>query len=217
MRGYFWKQILDWYENNKRNFPWRKTDNAYYLLIAEVLLQQTNVRKVTPIYDEIIREYYNPSILAEADVESLKNIIKPLGLLYRAERLIDIAGIIKKEYNCRVPCRRNELLNLPGVGNYIADAVLCYGFGKKTVPIDTNVIRLFSRYFSLKSEYSRARNDKVLLTKIKGFYDFKDYKEPNLAVLDFSSMVCSSRNPKCSKCCLNKKCSYFNYEGDSFD
>ncbi|KXS38614.1 MAG: hypothetical protein AWU54_2206 [Candidatus Frackibacter sp. T328-2] len=217
MRKYFWEQILDWYADNKRVFPWRKTDNAYYLLIAEVLLQQTNVRKVTPIYNEIISKYNTPSILAEADVELLENIIKPLGLLYRAERLINIAHIIKKEYNGRVPCSREELMELPGIGNYIADAVLCYGFGKKTVPIDTNVIRLFSRYFGLKSKYSRARNDKTLLTKIKKFYNFKDYKNPNFAVLDFSSEVCSSRKPKCIKCYLNKKCRYFNYEGDSFE
>lgn len=217
MKNYFWKNILNWYYNNKREFPWRKTDNAFFILIAEILLQQTNVRKVEPVYNDIINKYKTPSELRNVDPDDLKGIIKPLGLLYRAERLIKISGIIADEYNRKVPSSKSELKKLPGVGDYIADAVLCYGLNKNTVPIDTNVIRLFSRFFDLKSSYSRLRNDKELLDKIRSFYDFTDYTDPNFAVLDFAAEVCSAKKPKCSKCILNNKCNFYISEDDNIE
>lgn len=217
MKNYFWKNILNWYYNNKREFSWRKTDNAFFILIAEILLQQTNVRKVEPIYNKIISRYKTPSELADADLNELKRIIKPLGLLYRAERVIKISGIITDEYNGKVPSSKSELKNLPGVGDYIADAVLCYGFQKNTIPIDTNVIRLFSRFFGLKSSYSRSRNDKELLEKIRSLYEFNDFRDPNFAVLDYAAEVCSAKKPKCSECILKNKCNFYTSEDDNID
>lgn len=215
MKLYFWKKILDWYHENKREFPWRKTNNPYYIIIAEILLQQTNVRKVTPIYNELISRFSTPSLLAKADLEELESIIKPLGLLYRAKRLKQIAKIIVSRYNGNVPSTKTALKELPGIGDYVADAVLCYGFNNNTVPIDTNVIRLFSRYYNFKSDYSRARNDKKLFKKIRSMYDFENYKDPNLAVLDFASEICRAKNPRCNKCTLRHKCRYFIDKGDN--
>jgi A/G-specific adenine glycosylase len=217
MKKYFWKNILNWYYNNKREFLWRKTDNSFFVLIAEILLQQTNVRKVEPVYNKIISSYKTPSELADSDLNELKRVIKPLGLLYRAERLIKISEIIKGKYNGEVPSSKPELKNLPGIGDYIADAVLCYGFNKNTVPIDTNVIRLFSRFFGLKSSYSRSRNDKELLEKIRSLYEFNNFRDPNFAVLDFAAEVCSAKKPKCSECILKNKCNFYNSEDDNID
>jgi len=215
MTNYFWEHLLKWYKVNKREFPWRRTDNPYYIIIAEILLQQTNVRKVTPVYKKIINIYETPEFLAAADIDDLEEIIKPLGLIYRAQRLIKIAEILVNRYNSKVPSNKKELKLLPGVGDYIADAVLCYGYHKKTIPIDTNVIRVFSRYYNLKSNYSRSRNDKGLLTKIRSLYNFEDYKDSNLAVLDFASKVCKAKKPRCNICCLNDNCRYFNDKGDN--
>jgi A/G-specific adenine glycosylase len=215
MKNYFWENILNWYYDNKREFPWRKTDNPFYILIAEILLQQTNVRKVEPVYNEIINSYKVPSELRNADLNDLKRTIKPLGLLYRAERLINISEIITNEYNGEIPSYKSALKSLPGIGDYIADAVLCYGFRKNTIPIDTNVIRLFSRFFGLKSSYSRLRNDKELLNQIRNLYDFKDFREPNFAVLDFAAEVCSAKKPKCSECIVKNKCNFYTSEDDN--
>lgn len=217
MKSYFWKNILNWYYHNKREFSWRKTDNIFFILIAEILLQQTNVRKVEPVYNFIINKYKTPQELRNANLNDLKEIIKPLGLLYRAERLIKISELITDEYNEKIPSAKSELKKLPGIGDYIADAVLCYGFNENTVPIDTNVIRLFSRFFGLKSSYSRSRNDKKLLEKIKDFYDFNEYKVPNFAVLDFAAEICSAKKPKCSECLLNNKCNFYISEDDNIE
>lgn len=214
-RNYFWKKIMDWYNYNKRNFLWRDTDNPYYVLVAEILLQQTNAEKVEPAYLEIIKRYPVVNKLAKADLSKLEKIIKPLGLVYRAENLKKCAKIIEDKYSDNFPNKKDELKELPGVGDYISDAVLCYAFDKEVIPIDTNFLRLFKRLNNLKSSYSNKKNDEQLLARIRSFYEFGDYtkeykfKEYNFAILDFSGKICKSRKPKCNKCCLKEKCSYF--------
>jgi A/G-specific adenine glycosylase len=214
---FYWENILNWFSDNRRSFPWRNTENPYFILIAEYLLQQTNARKVPTVYLKIITEYSTIELLSNADKVYLEKIIKPLGFLFRAERMIESAKIVTSEYDGRVPSEKSELKKLPGVGNYISDAVMCYAFNKRTIPIDTNVIRLFSRFFKLESKVKRKRDDQELRNKIiylfkSSDYSFGNYKPLNLAILDYASLVCSSRNPDCKNCLLSIKCAYFKDE-----
>jgi len=156
LKRFFWKTILGWYRYNKRIFPWRNTNNPFHILTAEFLLQQTNAEKVERIYNKMISKYSTPDKLAAAEVEEVKEVIKPLGLLYRAERLINAAEKIHKDYMGKVPESEEELEKLSGVGQYISDAVRCYGFNQKTIPIDTNVIRVFSRFYGLTSDKKKT-------------------------------------------------------------
>jgi len=208
---YFWEKLMNWYWINKREFPWRRTKIPYRIFIAEVLLQQTNAEKVEPAYIKIVKKYPSIKELAGAELEELKDIIKPLGLIYRSENLIRCAQIIEGNYNSEVPKDKEKLKELPGVGDYIADAILCYSFDQDTIPIDTNFLRLFSRFDNLKSSYSNKKDDKDLIFEIKKYYKtVRNYRDHNFAVLDFSSQMCKSRNPNCQKCCLKNKCFYFN-------
>jgi len=205
----FWFTLLYWYYLNKREFPWRKTSSAYKVLIAEILLQQTNVRKVEEVYNHIVNEYPSPHELACAEIERLKVLIQPIGLTYRAERLISIAKeICANHFGC-VPNDREILTALPGVGDYISNAVLCYAYNKPTVPIDTNVIRLFTRYYNLSTAKARARSDRELAESIRALFIFKSTRDPNFAVLDFASSICKARAPKCECCLLNQECEFY--------
>lgn len=207
---YFWKKIMSWYSKNKRNFSWRETQNPYYVFIAEVLLQQTNAEKVEPAYIKIVKKYPSIKGLAGAELKELKDIIRPLGLIYRAKNMIRCAQIIEEDYDGEVPENKEQLKGLPGIGDYITDAILCYSFDQDTIPIDTNFLRLFSRFDNLKSQYSNKKDDKDLISEIKKYYKtVRNYREHNFAVLDFSSKVCKSRNPNCRECCLKNKCLYF--------
>lgn len=204
----FWLNLLYWYNRYQRDFPWRNTSSAYEVLIAELLLQQTHVRKVETVYCQLLNSYPDIPSMAGADVNKVQEIIKPIGLKYRAERLIAIANIIQNSFRGQVPNDKKYLAKLPGVGDYISDAVLCYAFNKPTVPIDTNVIRLFTRYCNLTTTKSRARCDKKLADDIRYLYVFKNTRTPNLAVLDFASAICTAKNPSCNKCLLNSGCSF---------
>lgn len=205
---HFWLSLFYWFSLNKRDFPWRRTNNAYHILIAEILLQQTHVRKVEAVYNFVQKAYPTPRHLMQADPGMLSNIIEPIGLVYRAERLIKIAEILYSKYNELVPNEKKVLLSLPGVGDYIADAVLCYAYKHPTVPIDTNVIRLFCRYFGLATSKVRARNDKLLADDIRSLYLFYSTKTANLAVLDFASAVCRARSYNCNGCILCRSCKH---------
>ncbi|GIO98303.1 A/G-specific adenine glycosylase [Paenibacillus lautus] len=206
--SFFWTELLTWYTDNGRHqFPWRNTKDPYRVLLAEFLLQQTHVRKVEKVYEKMLLKYPDISELASADIETLEEIIAPIGLRYRAERLIKSAEIICSQHNCKVPNDYDELRKLPGIGDYIANAVLCYAFDQPVVPIDTNVIRLFTRYFGYTSRNPRPRMDKELAAKIRTHFEGMDStREANLAVLDFAGLICTSKNPKSTECPLSKNC-----------
>ncbi len=202
----FWEIIINWFEQNERKYSWRLNQKPYNVLIAEFLLQKTNARKVEDIYIEITNKYSTVHALAKADIEELSRIIRPLGLLYRSERMIDCANKIVNDHQGEVPNTELQLNKLPGVGDYISKAVLCYAYGKKTVPIDTNVIRLFHRCFNLKSNKKRPRTDLSLAKEIKKQFIYKDFRKSNLAVLDFSGLLCTASKPKCEECPLKCIC-----------
>ncbi|WP_051275829.1 A/G-specific adenine glycosylase [Desulfovirgula thermocuniculi] len=207
----FWRGLLEWYHRNKRDFPWRRTTNPFHILTAEILLQQTNVRKVQEVYERLIGRYPTPQQMAEADLSELESIIGPLGLRYRAVRLKKCAEVICREFGGQVPNTYEQLRLLPGVGPYIADAVLCYAFGLATVPIDTNVVRLFCRYFGLRSEKSRPRNDPALAESIRRLFIFDGFdgtRTANLAVLDFAGTVCTAGRPGCGQCPISSGCAF---------
>ncbi|CDN46086.1 hypothetical protein [Paenibacillus sp. P22] len=204
----FWDELLEWYEmNGRHHFPWRNTKDPYRILIAEFLLQQTHVRKVVEVYELLLQKYADVDELGNAVVVELETIIAPLGLVYRAERLIESAKIICNQYNGKVPDDYNELIVLPGIGDYIANAILCYAYDKPVVPIDTNVIRLFTRYFGYTSAIARPRMDKELAFKIRSHFEGRDRtRDANLAVLDFAGLICTAKKPRSNQCPLSVYC-----------
>ena len=131
----FEKFILNWYHQNKREFPWRYTNDPYKIMVSEILLQQTNSEKVVPIYEELVTKYSNFFELANADYDDVIILFAELGLFYRAQRLIDIADFVISEFEGKLPISREKLLNIKGIGEYTANAILCFGYNQK-FPID---------------------------------------------------------------------------------
>lgn len=209
MLNTFQNNILNWWKNNKRIFPWRETINPYKILCSEILLQQTNAEKVVEAYNKITVDYPNVDNLAEAELDKLKEIIKPLGLLKRAERLKEIALVIMDKYNGLVPENRDNLLKLPGVGDYTANAVMCFAYGKKVGVLDTNTIRILARVFDIKSDKARPRNDKSLQTELNRIIPKNDSKIFNYSLLDFAALICTAENPNCKKCVISSTCIYY--------
>ncbi|WP_274649026.1 hypothetical protein [Paenibacillus humicola] len=209
--SFFWESLLAWYsENGRHHFPWRNTKEPFRILLAEFLLQQTHVRKVQEVYEQLLLKYPDISELARANIETVEEIIAPIGLRYRAERLIKTAEIIRNQHNGNVPNDYKELTKLPGIGDYIANAILCYAFDQPVVPIDTNVIRLFTRYFGYTSKNPRPRMDKELASKIRSHFEGMDStRAANLAVLDLAGVVCTDKKPKHLQCPISQECSFF--------
>lgn len=200
--------LLAWHVENKRIFSWRQTENPFHILVAEIMLQKTDVKKVSEVYDKFIEKYPTPEYLASADLAELRKELALLGIHQRAERLKKTAEKIIRDYGGEVPSEKEELLTLSGVGEYIANAVLCFAFGKDVPIVDTNVIRLLERVFGIKSSKVRPRTDRKIWEFAAQLVPKGKCREYNQALLDFAASVCKSKNPLSSVCPENKICSF---------
>lgn len=207
----FRSDLLNNWNDFRRFFAWRETENPFHILISEILLQKTNARTVESVYNMVVEKYPTPHMLSLANPDELILILKPLGLAYRAERLIAISNTIVNKYEGSVPDSLNELLSLPGVGNYVARAVACFAFNQAYLPWDTNMVRISERVFNLYSSMSRPRTDIKLADYLGSFLLAKScvrVKEIVWSMLDFASSICTARNPKCEGCFAFEYCSY---------
>lgn len=202
------KYIFDWYSDNGRAFPWRYTFDAYKVLVAEILLQQTNVEKVINPYNTIVKEYKSVWELANANIIFLKDLFKDLGLFYRADRLVSISRQIVEMYKGMIPEKREDLLAIKGIGNYISSAVMCFGYNKPYAIVDTNVIRVFERFFDFKSSNKRPHTDKKVWEFAQTLIPADNYIDYNYGLLDFAELVCRSRKPICTNCLISDMCCY---------
>ena len=204
----FATSLLDWFEQNKRHFSWRNPDlTPFQLLIAEIMLQKTGANQVENLFPEFIKKYSGPKRILEMKDKELEEILHPLGLYQRRARDIKKTAQIILDNGGKVPNNKKELMSLPGVGEYIANAVLCFAF-KKPVPIvDSNVGRVIKRVFSFPVKSAPSR-DKNLFKKMIDVLPEKNFRDFNLAILDFAALTCLPRNPRCVECPLIKLCDY---------
>lgn len=203
-------RLLEWFEDAQRRFPWRETGDPYAVLVAEKLLQQTVARdSVIEVYRDLLDAYPTVDALAEANVENVLGIIHPLGLHYRAKELVTLAQLIHNKCDGRIPQELDSLLALPGVGDYISRAVLCFAFGKKVPVVDTNVARILHRVLGLSDPIpSNPSRKKSLIELSKALLPDSQSREFNLALLDLGALICTPANAKHEECPLVQICEY---------
>lgn len=201
----FQSSLLRWSEGNLREFPWRETDSPYEILVAEVLLQQTLAKKVSPVYEEFLAHHPTPEQLAEADPERVATLLEPLGLQNRKASALVKTGKRLRELG-EVPRSIDELSELPFVGLYGANAILCFGFGERRPIVDVNVVRIYNRVFGHDFEDDRDECAWEFAEEMLPETDFQRY---NLALLDHGASICVSENPRCDECPVNAICQYY--------
>jgi A/G-specific adenine glycosylase len=205
----FHKNLLKWYRGNKRNFPWRYNKDSYKILISEVLLQKTDAAKVLPAYKDFVKKYPTVNRLKDAKISDIKKIIKNLGLLYRARRLVTIGNHLSINYLGKVPSNKEKLIKFKGLGRYAASAVLSFAFNKSEAIVDNNIVRLFERIFGYKSSKARPRDDSALWNFAETLLPSKNARDYNYALLDFSALVCTAKIPKHEICPLKNICKHY--------
>lgn len=211
-KGRVQRKLLRWFEENERSFPWRRTTNPFLVLIAEKFLQQTAATPaVVAAYEQTVRLFPTPNALALAPLRKLKTIIAPLGFHYRAVELKRLAKTIVRKHNGRVPEDFSDLIQLPGVGDYSARAVLAFAFGLDVPVVDTNVARFLHRIYGLHAPVgnnpARSRRLLQLATSLVPNGRARNF---NLAVLDLCALICTHSRPNCSVCPLRRDCTFAN-------
>ena len=204
----FRRRLIAWFKKNRRYFPWREANKTpYEILIAEIFLQKTRAENVVMVYEKFIRNFPNPSSLANASALDIGNLIKPLGLHKNKSNTLIKLG--KKLVELGEEITPFNLEGLPGVGKYTLNAVLINAFNKRVPLVDTNIKRIYKRVFSIDSKPD-VRRDDFIWKFAHEMLPKKNYKEFTLALLDFSAVICKKKNPKCDSCPLNDICDYHN-------
>ena len=202
-------QLLDWFEQNGRSFPWRETDDPYKILIAEKLLQQTAVNeKVVAAYELILNRHPTVEHLARASAKDLAPIISPLGFKYRAKELPLLAKALVRTEAGNVPHHLDSLLSLPGIGDYSARAILSFAHNQDVPIVDTNIARLLYRIHGIPGLIpSNPARNKRLIDLAARLIPKSRSREFNLAALDLCASICT-RRPNCVACPIGEQCDW---------
>ncbi|MBP8745139.1 MAG: hypothetical protein KBH86_08430 [Syntrophorhabdus sp.] len=171
------------------------------------MLRRTNAEQAKQVYEKLIAGYPHPNAISRACDKDLAAIMEPLGLRWRIKPFCSMVRELETRYESVVPDKREELKKLPGVGDYVAGAVLSIAFNKKEWIVDSNVVRVFKRYFDLKTS-KEGRRDRHIIAIAKIYASTKNPRDANLAILDFAALVCTPRNPNHGECPLRKKCNF---------
>lgn len=196
-----------WREFGRHDLPWRDTDDAWCILVAEILLRKTTAAQAVEVYQVLAQ--YSPAQIASFDTNELSNILKPLGLhRVRAEQLQQIASAVI-DSGGEILKYDEMLRKLPGIGRYISNSVRCCAFGVSAPTMDTNLIRVMNRVFGWTSSRKRPREDRRLWRCAESLVPDNLPREFNWGMLDFAAAVCTLRKPKCERCPINQICIYY--------
>ncbi|MBD0382354.1 A/G-specific adenine glycosylase [Paenibacillus sedimenti] len=205
--SYFSKNLLDWYRMHKRDLPWRRSKNPYYIWISEVMLQQTRVDTVIPYFHRFVDRFPTVEALALAPEEDVLKAWEGLGYYSRARNLQSAVREVHERYGGVVPQEKEEISSLKGVGPYTSGAILSIAYNKPEPAVDGNVMRVLSRYFLIEEDImkpaTRVRMEKLARELILDgtASDF------NQALMELGAMVCTPRSPHCLTCPVMAHCS----------
>jgi len=200
------ESLLEWHRENRRVFPWRGETDPYRILVVEFFLQRTPTDRVAVFYPKFIAEFPSSEKLAKANPSHLEEISHSLGLKKRMSWLVESMKILCQKYGGRIPDTLEDLTSLPGVGEYTASAILCFGFGCDIPIVDANVVRVLTRVFGLPETH---RTGNAALRNIaRRLLPRGQALVYNEALLDFAALVCK-KVPLCNRCPLNSLCTYY--------
>jgi len=202
----FQRRVLRWYTRHGRDLPWRHTRDPYRILVAEIMLHQTQVDRVIPKYHEWLTVYPTFEALAAARLEEAKKLWRPLGYNYRPERLHQIARYVVNELDGKLPETFEELIALPGIGRYTAGAVLSFAFHHDVPIVDTNIRRVIQRVFDVHGDSTRSAVNQAIWRLAEVLIPKGNAATFHHALMDFGALVCTARNPACHSCKANDIC-----------
>ena len=202
----FSTKLINWYTVNKRDLPWRSTNNPYYIWLSEIILQQTQVVQGTPYYHAFTSQFPTVYDLANANEEDVLKLWQGLGYYSRARNLHWSAKYIVKELDGVFPDTYKDILKLKGVGDYTASAIASICFNEVTAVVDGNVYRALSRIFGIETPINSTSGQKEFKALAQQLIDKQQPAIFNQAIMEFGARQCKPKNPDCSVCPFKTSC-----------
>jgi A/G-specific adenine glycosylase len=205
-RRRFRRALLGWYRKHGRRLPWRETSDPYHILVSEMMLQQTQVDRVLPKYQEWLEKYPSLGALAAAAEDDVSETWRPLGYNIRPRRLHAIAREAVARYGGSLPSDEETLRSFKGIGAYTSGAIRSFAFGQRAAIVDTNVARVLFRVFLGRGDAKTHAMRKHLWSVSEILVPRKQVFDFNQALMDLGATVCVARKPKCLICPMLKMC-----------
>jgi A/G-specific adenine glycosylase len=202
--------LLDWFSAHGRDLPWREPDcSAWGVLVSEIMLQQTPVARVQPIWHEWMARWPAPSALAASTQGEVVRAWGKLGYPRRALRLHQAAGVIAAEHGDVVPSDVDTLLALPGIGAYTARAVAAFAYGRRAPVVDTNVRRVVARAVHGAGDAGPASNTRDM-NDVEALLPAEDAPAARFsaAIMELGALICTARSPRCADCPVYDECAW---------
>ena len=202
-------KLLTWYSKNKRDLAWRstnskKTINPYYTFVSEYMLQQTTVSTVKNRFEKFIFNWPTINDFAIINENKILSFWSGLGYYSRARNLLKSAKIIKKKFNSKIPENYNDLISLPGIGDYTAKAILGIAYNKSVMPIDANIERILCRLYGFNLPINKIKNE--IKAKANNFISKNNSSDLIQSFMDYGSIICKPKKPNCLDCVIKKNC-----------
>ncbi len=207
----FRTNLRRWYRKNARDLPWRETVDPYAIWVSEVMLQQTQVKTVLLFYSKFMRAYPDIKSLAHANLQDVLKQWEGLGYYARARNLHRAARLIVADHDGILPSDRDRLQNLPGIGDYIAAAVLSIAFDQPYPVVDGNVKRVLARLFKMDVPVNQSAAIKQFQAVAAELLDTRHPGDFNQAMMELGALVCTPANPTCAICPVNVACLAFEH------
>ena len=199
--------LLTWFDLHERPLAWREPGtSAWGILLSEVMSQQTPVDRVEPVWREWLERWPDPAAFARASPAEVLRAWGKLGYPRRALRLLECAQVIVSRHDGRVPDNVDDLLALPGIGDYTARAVACFAYGHNVPVVDTNVRRVVRR--AVEGRFLAGTASKSELPAVAGLLPAEDGPRFSAALMELGALVCTATSPRCGECPLRKECAW---------
>lgn len=205
----FRSQLLSWYDQNKRDLPWRDCGDPYKVWISEIMLQQTRVDQATPYFHRFIERFPTVQDLASADQQEVLKVWEGLGYYSRARNLHEASKLVVEKFDGNLPHTKEEILKLKGVGPYTAAAVLSIAHSRPHAVVDGNVTRVLCRYFGIEQDIRSTKTKNTIQEAADDLIDKERPGDFNQALMELGATVCTPSNPDCEDCPLSTDCTAY--------
>jgi A/G-specific adenine glycosylase len=203
------RRILAWYHRHSRRLPWREASNPYHIWVSEVMLQQTQVATVIPYFRNFLSCFPTVEALARAPLDDVLKAWENLGYYARARNMHKAAKEIVRSFGGKIPKTRDDLVRLPGVGDYTAGAILSIAFGTPCAAVDANIRRVICRLFAIRTPLDKSQTIKHIATMARRLVPEKAPGEFNQGLMDLGATICAPKKPRCHDCPVQKECQAF--------
>ncbi len=202
----FSQKLIKWYEINKRDLPWRHTQDPYPIWLSEIILQQTRVVQGRPYYEKFIETYPQIQDMAQAPEAEILRLWQGLGYYSRARNMHGTAKYISDELDGKFPSNYQEIRKLKGIGDYTAAAISSFAFGEQQAVLDGNVFRVLARIFGISDDILSGKGKKKFAQLAADLLPEKQSSVYNQAIMEFGALQCIHRNPDCKNCIFSGNC-----------